>query len=303
MRSSSRRVAADAPPPGPAGPGPLGARGVQDVRDPSSLGDTATPRPSPPRPRARAAPPRARRTRPPRARRTRRAASAAAQVLGAGAHDADELGALLVALPVEPARWFSCLCCRHLRRIAERARGRGPPVARGELIGRGAANARRRLVVALLQSITGRATSSRSMGGASGNAEHRRSVITSLRRYSSLCFRAEGKGAHGRWHTRGGRLGLVFARNETRARRAPRDREIRGRAGKPRGFRGAHLEVLRAELDLPLHRCRRHLGAVGREGDPPETLGAVPTAMLKSLSELRRSSPGAPRTRRESARV
>ena len=206
-------------------------------------------------------------------------------------------------------RWFSCLCCRHLRRIAKSAPAGAKSLqwlAGSFIIGRGAGECAPSVSSwPCCSSITRRATSSRSMGGASGNAEHRRSVIpSSLRRYSSLCFRAEGKGGTREVaHEGRGRLGLVFARNETRARRAPRDREIRGRAGKPRGFRGAHLEVLRAELDLPLHRCRRHLGAVGREGDPPETLGAVPTAMLKSLSELRRSSPGAPRTRRESARV
>jgi hypothetical protein len=138
------------------GPGPLGARGVQDVRDPlvarrhgehrarRRRGLTHAPR---------------RLGRGELALRERDARDAphpaAVQVLGAGAHDADELGALLVALPVEPAQVvFVFVLQAPPKDREERARGREvPPVARGELH-HGPRRRRmraERLVVALLQ--------------------------------------------------------------------------------------------------------------------------------------------------------
>ena len=96
-------------------------------------------------------------------------------------------------------RWFSCLCCRHLLRIAKSAPAGAKSLQwlKGSfIIGRGAGECAPSVSSwPCSSSITSRATSSRSMGGASGNAEHRRSVIpSSLRKYSSLFRSRAGNG-------------------------------------------------------------------------------------------------------------
>ena len=106
-------------------------------------------------------------------------------------------------------RWFSCLCCRHLRRIAKSApAGREvPPVARGELHHRPRRRRMRaeRLVVALLQlhhqardvlSVHGRRVRER-------RAQAQRDPLQLAQVLVALLSRGGERGTRG-WHTRGG---------------------------------------------------------------------------------------------------
>ena len=142
---------------------------------------------------------------------------AAAQVLGARAHDADELVAFLVALPVEPAQVvFVFVLQTPPEDREERARGREvPPVARGELHHRPRRRRMRaqRLVVALLQlhhqpsdvlAVHGRRVRER-------RAQAQRDPLQLAQVLVALSF-ARGERGHAGGEGRS-RLGLVFARN------------------------------------------------------------------------------------------